>query len=675
MKTDFFTTLDIALPGFERKTPHKKDLLRGNVVLLLNEFDELFHIVDDFINRVHGIIVTRGESIKFKKAGKMLWYMTAPDSSFPILHSILSGYMKLFSSNEELFEENIMLNEEYKLLKNTIASTRKNYNVTNEKLRMKVEQGEILNKKLQSQVIQLTNLEQNLRESEKNLKQAQQIAKIGSWQWDFKNFIMSEEVKKIFCLQDDYVEKDIFQIIETVVYPDDRHKVNSFFKNLQTSVTTEGLFFRVTIDNNETRWIYLMSPQVKESDEKGNPKVYIGTIQDITQRKLVEDEIHHLRNLLSNIVNSMPSILVGVDREGRVIQWNRKAEEISGINEKKALGTPLELILPQLKGEMSKIFKAIESRQIQEKPKVIWNQKGENRFEDIIIYPLTANGVEGAVIRVDDVTDRVRLEEIMIQSEKMLSVGGLAAGMAHEINNPLAGIMQNISVVANRLSGDLPKNRVVAENLGVDINDLIRYVEKRDILRILENIKESGKRASRIVKNMLSFARMSSSKFTNNDIVYLMDQTLELANSDYNLKKKYDFRKIEIIKEYEAGLPKVSCEGSKIQQVFLNILKNGAEVMSQNRKNKAAHPRFIIRIFKEGKMMRIEVEDNGPGMSQEEAKRVFEPFFTTKPVGAGTGLGLSVSYFIITENHGGSMTVESATGKGTVFIIKIPIRK
>jgi PAS domain S-box-containing protein len=283
-----------------------------------------------------------------------------------------------------------------------------------------------------------------------------------------------------------------------------------------------------------------------------------------------------------------------------------------------------------------------------------------------------------------DITERKRTQEMMIQSEKMLSVGGLAAGMAHEINNPLAGMMQTATVIQNRLTQeDLPANLNAAEMVGTSMECIHTFMDIRGIPRMLAAIDESGQRVAEIVDNMLSFARKSDASFSAHQVADLVEKVLELAATDYNLRKQYDFKTIEIIKDFADQLPLVPCEGAKIQQVLLNILRNGAQAMqtekntAKSRNGDCKKPRFTLRIAHElsANVVRIEIEDNGPGMDAATSKRVFEPFFTTKPVGEGTGLGLSVSYFIIAENHGGTLEVISELGKGSNFIIRLPVEK
>ncbi|MDK1119296.1 MAG: PAS domain-containing protein, partial [Anaerolineae bacterium] len=396
------------------------------------------------------------------------------------------------------------------------------------------------------------------------------------------------------------------------------------------------------------------------------------------ENALVFEELNQAQSYITNIINSMPSVLVGVDADGNITQWNDEAHRKTGLSAKQAFGLPLGDAFPRLEYEMDRVHKAMKTLEVQSNNHREYEVDGHTHYEDITVYPLIAEGMSGAVIRVDDVTEQVRLEEMMIQSEKMLSVGGLAVGMAHEINNPLAGMVQTASVVKNRLSQNIPANRTAALKAGTTIEAIREYMESRGIPRMLEAINESGGRAGSIVDNMLSFARRGNTVISSIDMPELLEMALELAATDYDLKKQYDFKNIEIVKEYEADLPLVLCEGNKIQQVLLNILQNGAQAMQENFKLEPGKtPRFILRLAKETKneQLKIEIEDNGIGMDEYTRKRVFEPFFTTKPVGEGTGLGLSVSYFIVTENHGGQMDVESEPGKGTTFIVRLPFEK
>ena len=401
----------------------------------------------------------------------------------------------------------------------------------------------------------------------------------------------------------------------------------------------------------------------------------VGVVSDISRQKQDEEELRRLRNYLSNIIDSMPSVLVGVDRQGMVTQWNRRAEEVTGVRSEEAFSQPLNKVFPQLMQTMERIQVSIRERRVLRESKIPHGHQGETRYEDVTIYPLVGNSVEGAVIRMDDVTEKINMEEMMIQTEKMLSVGGLAAGMAHEINNPLAGMIQNANLIKSRLTNtDMPANLRVAEKLGISTKDITAFMKKRDIFNMIDAIQNSGLRAAGIINSMLSFARKSAAEFSSHHPGRLMDRILELAATDYDLKKQYDFKSIEIIKEYEDDLPMLFCEGAKLQQVFLNILRNGAQAMQAA---KTTSPRFTLRIYSEKTPSTIcmEIEDNGPGMDEAIRSKIFNPFFTTKPVGVGTGLGLSVSYFIITENHHGTMEVVSEPGKGATFIIRLPAER
>jgi len=398
--------------------------------------------------------------------------------------------------------------------------------------------------------------------------------------------------------------------------------------------------------------------------------VRVASIRDISDYKKTQEEIAKLRNFLKSIIDSMPSFIAGVDIEGKITEWNNEAGKLTGYPAEEALGKPMKDMLPKMDIDINLLRKTVLAQNIEKIPKVTVFLDKEEHIFDITIYPL-GHGFEGAAIRADDITEKIRMEEMLIQSEKMLSVGGLAAGMAHEINNPLAGVLQNLQVIENRLKRNLKKNNDAALECGITMDAMQNYMKKREIFTLMESISQSGKRAATIVRDMLSFARKSDSIFTKHDIIEIMASTLELAEKEYNLKKKFDFKKIKIIKNYDK-IPSILCDKNKIKQVLLNVLKNGAQAMAEV-SDTETQPGFALRIFQKKNMVRIEIQDNGPGIERKLQKKIFEPFFTTKPIGIGTGLGLSVSYFIICENHRGKMGVTSSKGNGATFYIELPI--
>lgn len=270
-----------------------------------------------------------------------------------------------------------------------------------------------------------------------------------------------------------------------------------------------------------------------------------------------------------------------------------------------------------------------------------------------------------------DITHVRAMQESMIQSEKMLSLGGIAAGIAHEINNPLGIVLQAAQTITLRTRADFPKNIEAAARIGTDLDQVDRYLKDRKIDVFIRDIQGAAVRAAEIIRHMLDFSRRSESRRSVCDIGTILENSLRLASSDYDLKKNYDFKSIKIVKDLPEGLPCLHCTETEIEQVLLNLLRNAAQAMAEA-KPPVSDPCISIRVRALGTGLRIDIADNGPGISPENRKRIFEPFFTTKIAGAGTGLGLSVSYFIITKGHGGAMYVTAPPEGGTMFSIELP---
>jgi signal transduction histidine kinase len=247
---------------------------------------------------------------------------------------------------------------------------------------------------------------------------------------------------------------------------------------------------------------------------------------------------------------------------------------------------------------------------------------------------------------------------------------GLAAGVAHEINNPLSGVLQNCQNLRRRLSTDLQANRQVASAVGIDLERLHEYLRRRKIPQFLDMVKDAAERASRIINDFLVFGRRNPEGFEKVSVTDLLETTLRLASSDYEMKRQTDFNRLEIVRDFAGGLPLLHCERSRIEQVLLNLIRNAAQAMALA--DTSAPRRITLRARRDGERALLEVEDNGPGMSDDIQRRAFEPFFTTKALGAGAGLGLSVVYFIVTQQHGGSIDIASTPSKGSRFSIRLP---
>jgi PAS domain S-box-containing protein len=393
---------------------------------------------------------------------------------------------------------------------------------------------------------------------------------------------------------------------------------------------------------------------------------------EVQVRSKIEKKLTGFQNYLNSIIDSMPSALIALDEQLYVTQWNQEATALSGTRLDEALNQPIYLAFQPLKPYLPQIKATVEQHTVERIERVTWVKDDEPKHYALTFYPLMGGAGRGVVIRIDDITQRLSLEEMMVQSEKMLSVGGLAAGMAHEINNPLGAILHNVQNIRRRLSPDLPKNLEHAEQVGVELDTVNRYLQSREVPQLLDGIQQAGARAAKIVTHMLSFSRRSNRQMAPCDLPALIDQAVEIAGNDFDLAIGFDFKGQAIIRQFDPQLGPVPGTANELEQVLLNLLKNAAQAIHL-REDDSEPGRIILRTRLNPPWAEIQVEDNGIGMSENVRKRTFEPFFTTKEIGQGTGLGLSVSYFIITNNHKGQMEVHSTLGQGTCFTLRLPL--
>ena len=419
---------------------------------------------------------------------------------------------------------------------------------------------------------------------------------------------------------------------------------------------------------DEAREAYDQAQALAEETRHANRKLEL----EVQVRSKIEKKLTGFQNYLNCIIDSMPSALIALDEELYVTQWNQEASALSGTPLDDAMSKPIYLAFEPLKPFLPQLKDTIEHHRVAKIERVTWGQGEDARHYALTFYPLMGGAGRGVVIRIDDITQRLSLEDMMVQSEKMLSVGGLAAGMAHEINNPLGAILHNVQNIRRRLSSDLPKNIEQAEQTGIDLDVVNHYLQAREIPQLLDGIQQAGARAAKIVTHMLSFSRRSNRQMSPCDLSALIDQALDIASNDFDLAIGFDFKGQAIIRQFDPQLGPVPGIPNELEQVLLNLLKNAAQAIHQ-RTDKSEPGRIILRTRLNPPWAEIQIEDNGIGMPEPVRKRIFEPFFTTKEVGQGTGLGLSVSYFIITNNHKGQMEVHSTQGQGTCFTLRLPL--
>ncbi|WP_320173221.1 ATP-binding protein [Maridesulfovibrio sp.] len=375
------------------------------------------------------------------------------------------------------------------------------------------------------------------------------------------------------------------------------------------------------------------------------------------------------RRLLDNIAD--PFFLL--NSEGKIIDINKQAMNSLGYCREELIGMYLDQIDPDL--DLKQWVKQVIQINLDQHLKL----ETRHKRKDGSIFPVEVvgcmfeeDGKKLCLAVARDITHRIQTLELMVQNEKMSSLGGMAAGIAHEINNPLSAILGACQNITNRIFNDTPRNLHIAKECNADLDSMREYMRKRDILRMISSISDAGNRASQIVSSMLNFSRGGSKRMHTCQISALIDESIDLIRSDFSFSSNTKFNQIEISKDYPQQPLSICCIQSEIQQVLMNLMKNACEAMAEKKYPQGDFPQLQLRVKNGKHLVFIEVEDNGPGIPQDKLKKVFEPFYTSKDVGKGTGLGLSISYFIITEQHKGRMEVKSTLGKGTKFIITLP---
>ena len=416
------------------------------------------------------------------------------------------------------------------------------------------------------------------------------------------------------------------------------------------------------------------SDHIRQRQEQMYTDVLYETVQERTQELAFRTErLLAEKELLQGIISSATFGLIAVDANCNVHLLNSYARELTCQLPDSAvpyLGQPLnDLVLPELQSDMKTMFEQCLSSgtTVERKLEV---QRTSQRFH-VVVYPIIhREAVTAIVFVIHDVTEMEQLQSRLIQAAKLASIGELAAGVAHEINNPLGFVTSNCGTL-NRYVKSINEYLTIIHNLLSEPDhsaDCASRIDKSrtelDIDYIMEDggplIKETMDglaRVSKIVSDLKTFARVDSQEPEMYEVETVLDNALNLCRNE----TKY---KLEIVREYNAGV-ELSGFPTQLAQVFTNIIVNAAHATMEK-------GRLIVSTATDDGHVVIEFADTGSGIPEEILPKIFDPFFTTKEPGKGTGMGLSISYGII-KRHGGTITARSKVNEGTTFTIRLPL--
>lgn len=398
-------------------------------------------------------------------------------------------------------------------------------------------------------------------------------------------------------------------------------------------------------DGSESQWLVRTSPL---KNDKGEVVAAMELCLDITHTRFLEKEVKKSEEKYQTIFNTIPNPIFVVDAESLdILDCNQSVEDVYGYVKEEISSTSFLDLFEG--GDRDHLESEIKSSGILNRVRQ-FRKDGNGIYVNIRISRTFNLEKEVLLITTSDITERLLAEQQLIQASKMATLGEMATGVAHELNQPLSVIKTASSFIIKKAQK------------GEAIQD--------EILKTLaEEVDSHVDRASKIINHMREFGRKSDVKKGKIDINESLTKALEIFSQQLKL------REIEIVRELEENLPAVLADSNRLEQVFINLLINARDAIeekSERDDSKGEVKKIVLKTSHKDGMVVIEIKDTGMGIPESNLDKIFEPFFTTKNVGKGTGLGLSISYGIV-RDYDGTLEVETQVGEGSSFIIRFPI--
>lgn len=497
--------------------------------------------------------------------------------------------------------------------------------------------------------MELKKAEEALRKSESNLRRAQQIGKIGSWFVDIgKNTLeWSEETYRIFG-RNPSTFTPTNEAFFAALHPEDRDAVVAASAESIRTGKRYQIAHRIILPDGTERFVSEQAEMIL--DEHAKPVGMLGVVQDITERWRAEEEVRLRTENFRQLFEKAPVGIVLLDKADRIVDANKAFQSMFQYSLEELRGQVLnELIVPDhLRSEGEEMSRGPQLGQTVARETKRRRKDGASLDVTVLGYPILIDeknvGICGIYV---DESERKRLESQVLRTQRLESIGTLAAGIAHDLNNVLGPILLAVQTFRNKATD----------------------AQSREILQLLEMNVHRG---ASIIKQVLSFARGTGGERANVDLAKLIKDTGSIIQQTFP-------RSIEITIKTQENLGSVYADPTQISQVLMNLCVNARDAMPKGGRLSITAASVIIdqqyarmtRSSTTGPCVAITVSDTGTGISHENQEKIFDPFFTTKEMGKGTGLGLATSMGIV-KGHGGFITVYSEPGRGTEFKVYIP---
>lgn len=638
-----FSLIDEPLEGFEARTPAKADLLAGPVAVLGPSVEAVVSLLDDFDQRVNGVVITWGEPYKFESRGPALWHLTVPPSLANVLASVVDALLEVVGRTEAATNELRITDVQLKRLRRDHRELQQRYQESTQRLESRIAHS---------------------RQAEETLKRTAALLQNVVDASQDMIFAKDRDLKIIFCnkvfarasgrsREALYGNTDLENgWDERLVNGDPARGIRGFAQSDRDAL--EGRAVHVTtqpIDENG-RWYETI--KVPLSDDTGTIIGLVGVSRDITDRHRAEEALRKSEEYLRITLHSIDEGVISTDTEGRVVRMNRVAALLTGWTETEARSRPLTEVFRTVHTEtresvpdpVQTALSTGETVDLSSDHLLIARDGTERRVADSSA-PIRGDGdvTLGVVLVFRDVTDEYAMEARLRQSQKLEAIGQLAGGVAHDFNNMVGGIMGAAELLGSMLGDDPAAKPLVDLIIG------------------------SSERAAGLTNKLLMFARKQPAANATLDVHDIVRETVALLGNTVD-------RRIEIETKLAAAPSTVVGDKGQLQNALLNLGVNAAQAMPSGGRLTFETSRLDLAESRDdipsGRYVSVEVIDTGVGIPSEDLDRIFEPFFTTKAQGQGTGLGLPAVFGTVRQ-HRGTVTVDSQPGHGSRFTVLLPL--